>query len=223
MALHHTHARLRLAASEGVLVAGYKSGRKSLRDTPDNSSSGNTRSAGTPPRRHLSTACGEIPSAFAKTPRPPEALIARSTGLTSMHCSQPQVEVPVNLRLVVNLNHGFHPLGMSPIGKVILSELKRMDQTQAWLAENAGVSENAVSKWVATGKISRTNVSKVAALLGVSSDQLLNPSESDEMDREWRLLPPTLKARLLAIVRDIRGDKADKEAAEANPRRKARS
>lgn len=217
-----THARLRLVFSDGVLVsAGYRSGRRTQRETPDNTSTDRTRSAGTPPRRHLSTACGEIPNALAKAPRPPEALIARSTGLTSMDCSQPQVEAPVNLRLVANLNLGFHPLGMSPIGKVIVRELRRLGQTQAWLAEQAGVSENAVSKWIATGKISRTNVPKVASLLEVSSDQLLSPSETDELDREWRLLSPTLKARLLAIVRDIRGN--EEEEAPERPRRKARS
>lgn len=138
-----------------------------------------------------------------------------------MDCSQPQVEAPVNLRLVANLNLGFHPLGMSPIGKVIVRELRRLGQTQAWLAEQAGVSENAVSKWIATGKISRTNVPKVASLLEVSSDQLLSPSETDELDREWRLLSPTLKARLLAIVRDIRGN--EEEETPERPRRKARS
>jgi len=139
-----------------------------------------------------------------------------------MDCSQPQVEVPVNLGLVANLNLGFHPFRMSPIGKVIVRELKRLGHTQAWLAEEVGVSENAVSKWIATGKISRTNVPKVAALLGVSSDQLINPSETDELDREWRLLSPALKARLLAIVRDIREAELD-QAPEMPQRRKSRS
>jgi hypothetical protein len=37
--------------------------------------------------------------------------------------------------------------------------------------------------------MSRANVAKVAPLLGITSDQLINPSETDELDREWRLLP----------------------------------
>jgi len=95
-------ARLRLATVDGLLIsAGYRSGRKSEREMPDNASSVSTRSAGTPLRRHLSTACGEIPSDFANAPRPPDALMARSTtGFRSMPGSQPQVDESVNLRLL---------------------------------------------------------------------------------------------------------------------------
>lgn len=119
--------------------------------------------------------------------------------------SQPQVERTVNLRLVAGLNRGFHPLPMSPLGKIIIRELKRLGQPQSWLAENVGVSENAVSKWIATGKIARSNAMKVSPLIGVSLDQLLNPSASEDPDEEWRKLSPLLKARLISIVHEIRG------------------
>jgi transcriptional regulator with XRE-family HTH domain len=204
-----THARLRLVTSDGVLVDGYKSGRRSHRDTPDNCSSDKTRSAGTPPRRHLSTAWGEMPNALANAPGPPEALIARSTGLRSMDCSQPQVEVPVNLRLVAGLNLRFHPSRMSPLGKIITRELNRMGETQAWLAEEVGVSENAVSKWIATGKISRENAKKVSPIIDVSLDQLLNPIEGNDPDSEWRSFPPAFKVKLIALAKLIRGSEAE--------------
>jgi plasmid maintenance system antidote protein VapI len=217
--------RLRVVTPAGRLRkagSGYRSGRSSVRETPESCSSARTRSAGTPLRRHLSTACGEILNDAASDPTP-HTLIARSTlGLNSMFASQPQVEQSVNLGLVANLNLGFHPLGMSPIGKVILKELKRLDRTQAWLAEQVGVSENAVSKWIATGKMSRANMAKVAPLLGVSSDQLLNPSETDELDREWRKLSRALKARLIAIVHDIRGAGSEDEP-EERPRRRGQA
>lgn len=198
------HARLRLAAVDGVVSKGYRSGRRSQRDTPDNASSVNTRSGGTPFRRHLSTACGEMRSDLAILPTP-HAAIARSTAGLDMYGSQPQVERPVNLRLVAGLNRGFHPSPMSPLGKIITRELQRLDRPQSWLAEEVGVSENAVSKWILTGKISRENAKKVSPIIGVSLDQLLNPIEGDDPDAEWRKLSPALKARLISIVKDIRG------------------
>jgi len=120
-----------------------------------------------------------------------------------MQCSQPQVERTVNLRLVAGLNLGFHPSQMSPLGKIILRELKRLGQPQSWLAEQTGVSENAVSKWIATGKISRINAMKASPLIGVSLDQLLNPSAIEDPDEEWEKLSPLLKTKLISIVRDI--------------------
>ncbi|MGZ4872754.1 MAG: helix-turn-helix domain-containing protein [Candidatus Angelobacter sp.] len=59
------------------------------------------------------------------------------------------------------------------IAKVIKTRLKEMEKNQAWLAEKAGVSVVAVSKWTTTGKISRDNVPAVAEALGLTTDQLL--------------------------------------------------
>lgn len=86
------------------------------------------------------------------------------------------------------------------IGKLIASRLKAMGKGQAWLAEKAEVSVNAVSKWTKTGKIARERVAHVAELLGVSVDELvsgeikLEPAPSSFMDlrvvsaEEMRLL-----------------------------------
>lgn len=47
-----------------------------------------------------------------------------------------------------------------------LSELLRASRkSQAWLAEQCGVSDNAVSKWFKTGKISRKNYLKAVSVL----------------------------------------------------------
>lgn len=217
-----TYARLRLATSDGDLVSGgYKSGRSADRDMPDKVSSLSTRSAGTPFRRHLSTACGEISKALARPTRP-QTSIARSTkGLGSMSSSQPQVDEPVNLRLVVCLNRGFHHGSMSPLGKIIIRELDRMKRSQSWLAEELEVSENAVSKWIATGKISRANAEKLSPKIGVSLDQLLGPKGAPDPDDEWRKLSPLLKSRLISIVHDIRGAAVEEE--QPAPRRRAKS
>lgn len=59
------------------------------------------------------------------------------------------------------------------IGKNIASRLKTLMKGQAWLAEQVGVSVNAVSKWTKTGKIARENVPAVAKALGLSVDELI--------------------------------------------------
>lgn len=61
----------------------------------------------------------------------------------------------------------------SKLGKIIKTRLADLGQTQEWLAEQASVSKNAVSKWIKTGQISRENAIAAAKLLGITSDQLL--------------------------------------------------
>ncbi|HEY4355628.1 MAG TPA: helix-turn-helix transcriptional regulator [Acidobacteriaceae bacterium] len=83
-----------------------------------------------------------------------------------------------------------------------------MGQTQAWLAEKCEVSENAVSKWIRTGKISRKNAIKASGALGISLDQLLSLDvsfPSDDLDVEWRRLSPAVKAKLISMVHEIQG------------------
>lgn len=221
--MRKNHARRRLAMlgatvlDGGLASTGYKSGRRSDRGTPDNPSSSNTRVGGTPARRHLLTACGDIPADFA-TASSPTAERARSTaGLESMTGSQPQVEMVVNLRSVAGINLRFHHFRMSPLGKVITGQLGHLRQSQAWLAERAEVSENAVSKWVRTGKISRANAENVASILNMSLDQLLGRSSEgrSDPDAEWRKLSPTLKAKLIAMVNEIREISEDGEVPKA--------
>lgn len=73
------------------------------------------------------------------------------------------------------------------IAKVIKTRLKALEKNQAWLAEKAGVSIAAVSKWTATGKISREKVPAVAEALGLTTDQLLRADSSApaEPERTW--------------------------------------
>lgn len=51
--------------------------------------------------------------------------------------------------------------------------MKAIGMTQAWLAEKVGVSITAVSKWTKDGKVACDNVPRVAAALGLTTDQLL--------------------------------------------------
>lgn len=59
------------------------------------------------------------------------------------------------------------------VGKTIKARLKLMDKSQGWLAEKASVSNNAVSKWIKTGKISLEKAQLAAECLEVTLDELL--------------------------------------------------
>lgn len=120
-----------------------------------------------------------------------------------MHISQPQVDFPVNLALVAPLNPGLHAYGMSPLGKTIKARLKALGRTQAWLAEQVGVSENAVSKWIKNGEISRENSIECASVLGISVAQLLDENPVPELDERWHSFPPAVKQRVLALIDEL--------------------
>lgn len=67
------------------------------------------------------------------------------------------------------------------IGQFIRDRLSAIGKTQSWLAEECGVSNNAVTKWIKTGKVSRENLLKILPLLGSKledipvEEQLQNP------------------------------------------------
>jgi len=65
------------------------------------------------------------------------------------------------------------PAMSSSLGKIIKNRLIDLQKTQEWLAEECGVSKNAVSKWIRDGKISRVNAIAAARALDLTSDQLL--------------------------------------------------
>lgn len=71
---------------------------------------------------------------------------------------------------------------VTTLGSVILEALDRLQQNQYWLAEQVGVSAQAVTKWIQTGQISRANATEVARILGVSLDALLGGSQSERED-----------------------------------------
>lgn len=68
------------------------------------------------------------------------------------------------------------------IGQIILARLKELEKTQAWLAEKAGVSNTAVTKWLKSGKISRNSAIKVAIALNISADLLLGIDDRSKKD-----------------------------------------
>jgi len=66
------------------------------------------------------------------------------------------------------------------VGTIIKQRLKSLQKTQGWLAEQADVSNTAVSKWIATGKISRNKAKEVAVILKISLDALLSEDTESE-------------------------------------------
>lgn len=59
------------------------------------------------------------------------------------------------------------------IGKNIEWGLRAIRRNQAWLAEQLGVSEKVVARWISHGQISVDHATKVAALLKIQLEELL--------------------------------------------------
>lgn len=100
---------------------------------------------------------------------------------------KPQVESLFNWSLVEYFDNSTDYARMnSHVGKTIAMRLKALQKGQSWLAEKAGVSVNAVSKWTISGKISREKAVIVAEALGLTMDQLFGrdmvPTTETEMD-----------------------------------------
>ena len=94
--------------------------------------------------------------------------------VVSMAQIKPQVKFAVKQGLVESVDSSFDNQRMThPLGKIIKDRLKSLKKTQGWLAEQANVSDTAVSKWIATGKISRESARDVSRILGISIDTLL--------------------------------------------------
>lgn len=68
---------------------------------------------------------------------------------------------------------------MTKLGNAIRARLQELSKTQGWLADELSVSNNAVSKWIGTGKISRANAVAAARLLDMSVEVLLGEGERE--------------------------------------------
>lgn len=97
-----------------------------------------------------------------------------------MAAIQPQVyfgRKPINPASVqANRRLGEHERMVSTIGKAIKDALSAKGATQGWLAERIGVSDNAVSKWIRDGRISRENLALVVQVLDMDGGQVLAAS-----------------------------------------------
>ena len=87
------------------------------------------------------------------------------------------------------------------IGNLIKSRLKEIKQTQSWLAETCAVSDNAVAKWIKTGKVARKNISKISAALNVPADTLLG-NQIETINNE-------LERQIIFFFRNVKPDHQD--------------
>jgi transcriptional regulator with XRE-family HTH domain len=71
------------------------------------------------------------------------------------------------------------------VARTIKDRMRAIGMSQAWLAEKVGVSIAAVSKWTTDGKVARDNVPRVAAALGLTTDQLLGTGASVGAETTW--------------------------------------
>ena len=105
--------------------------------------------------------------------------------MSSMKRIKPQVETKINQQLVefesCVLENGRME---NKIGRMIKAQLQALGKSQEWLAGEVGVSSNAVSKWIKTGKVSRENAVVVADKIGLSVGQLLNDEDAKPKERE---------------------------------------
>lgn len=83
---------------------------------------------------------------------------------------------------------------MKHVGHKIKAAIEAKGITQMALAEAVGVSSNAVTKWVRTGKIAKANIPKVAKELGMSLSDFFEGEEDDLEHALLILQDPKLRA-----------------------------
>lgn len=141
----------------------------------------------------------------------------------SMAQIKPQVKFYVKRRLVEPGTDGIDNSVMAnPVGDIIKNRLKVLKKTQGWLAGKTGKSDTAISKWIATGKISRDNAVEVAKLLGISLDELLGTSDAGTQGAALSLVyVDREELRLLTAYREATemGQTLILTSADAAPRR----
>ena len=140
----HRHAR----ASAGFDSEGYKSGRRSYRETPDARSTASTRSGGT--SSHCEIACAEIPSGAANAAKPPAASIARfRASLLSLMAKNSSIALPQSQAML----HCFHKVTLYNVEMTLGNRIKMARErlvpkpTQEDIAAVFNISDKAVSAW----------------------------------------------------------------------------
>jgi transcriptional regulator with XRE-family HTH domain len=83
---------------------------------------------------------------------------------------------------------------MNQIGQKIKAAIDSKGITQMALAEAVGVSNNAVTKWIKTGKISKANIPKIAKELDLTLSDFFDGEEGDLLHALLILQDPKLKA-----------------------------
>lgn len=119
--------------------------------------------------------------------------------MLSMPNIKPQVYFNFNRRFLPSSASSIENKPMMHIGHKIKAAIKAKGITQMALAEVVGVSNNAVTKWVRTGKVSKKNIPKVAKALGMPTTDFLDGQPDEDLARALRILQdPKLRALFFA-------------------------
>jgi len=94
---------------------------------------------------------------------------------------------------------------MSIIGGRIRERLNDLGKNQGDLAEALDLSDNAVSKWIKTGKISRSNAVRAAEFLRTTVDYLTGkedrlPAKAIHVALDWNTLDEPLRAQIADVI-----------------------
>ena len=95
-------------------------------------------------------------------------------------------------------------------GIKIAQRLRMLKKTQRWLAEQVDVSNSTVTKWIKTGQISTDKALKVAVVLEITLDELLNRSLSIPQSSTENTTSLSERTRL--ILQEMDGKEHGKQA-----------
>jgi len=120
----------------------------------------------------------------------------------------------------------YQPMVASAFAARITQRLAQLGKSQTWLAERCDVSPQAVTKWLVSGKISRSNLVKAADALGVSAhwlatgalvtttgDMVNLDAAAIDLARDWQ----RLGADNRRIVRNMISDMLDTPGGDCDP------
>lgn len=111
---------------------------------------------------------------------------------------KPQVYKQFNPQLLPSMTGSDENKPMNHVGYKIKAAIEAKGITQMALAEAVGVSNNAVTKWVKTGKVAKENIPKIIKELGMSIADFFECQDEDLVHALYLLKDPKLRALLFA-------------------------
>lgn len=116
-----------------------------------------------------------------------------------MDTIKPQVYYKFNPQLLLHFLLGVENAQMAELGKKIKAALESKGMTQTQLAEVCEVSNNAVTKWIRTGKVAKGNIPKIIKALGLSVADFLETEDDEQLTYLLRLLENPKRRALLMV------------------------
>jgi transcriptional regulator with XRE-family HTH domain len=170
---------------------GYRSGRNSLRETPEARSTSSTRSGGT--STHWATACLVMFKEAASRVRPPAAMMARSRGVSDMGTLSSTTSLQSQDRLHLHRQAVLYAVPM-PIGTLIKKARKAKGMVLEALAAEMGVTKQLVWQWERGDSDPRKHIERLSQVLGMPVDYFYGPDGAPTtIEVKIKLLSPALR------------------------------